>query len=112
MLVNLKKMRKMRNLTQKQLGAMVNHDARNISRYENLKISPGLDTTKAIAKALNTTIDYLVGDEDGPQDKIIINGLPITPREANHIVEYRKLDKNTMNYYDGLLESLNKNNKS
>jgi predicted transcriptional regulator len=38
-------------------------DARQISRYENGRITPSLDAITHIAEALNVSIDYLVIDD-------------------------------------------------
>ncbi len=41
-------------------------DARQISRYENGRITPSLDAIAHIAQALNVSIDYLVIDDHAP----------------------------------------------
>jgi len=38
-------------------------DARQVSRYENNRVAPGLDALIRIAQVFNTTVDYLLIDD-------------------------------------------------
>lgn len=61
--MNGKKMRELRKnlgLTQKELGKMVSVTNVSISGYEKNNRSPDIDTLSCIAKALNTTPNYLL----------------------------------------------------
>lgn len=55
--------RKARNLSQTELGRMVNLSKRMISHYEgNAPEGPPLTTLNKIADALNVTVSYLLGE--------------------------------------------------
>jgi transcriptional regulator with XRE-family HTH domain len=49
--------------SQAELAERVGGDGRQISRYENGRITPSLDALTRIAEAFNTSLDYLVFDD-------------------------------------------------
>ncbi len=56
----IKQLRTEAGLSQAELAKLVGGtDARQISRYENGRITPSLDATIRIAEALNVSLDYL-----------------------------------------------------
>jgi transcriptional regulator with XRE-family HTH domain len=60
----IKQLRTEAGLSQADLAQRVGgSDARQISRYENGRITPSLDATIRIAQALNISIDYLAIDD-------------------------------------------------
>ena len=60
-MVNLKKRRKQLGLTQKALAEAAGVDQQSIYQYEVGKYEPSISTIKALAKALDTSVDYLIG---------------------------------------------------
>lgn len=107
MVKNLRRIREKYGMTQRELGDLIGKDQKIISKYENERIEPDIETLKAMAKVLNSTIDYLVGiEEENHKEALLINGEPLTPKEANHIIEYRKLDVKTRKSYDNILEKM------
>jgi transcriptional regulator with XRE-family HTH domain len=59
----IKQLRTEAGLSQAELAKRVGStDARQISRYENGRITPSLDATIRIAEALNVSLDYLAID--------------------------------------------------
>lgn len=62
----IKSAREARGLTQKDLGDRVNLNDKQIWRYENGLNAPGADALTDIAKALEVSLDYLVGLVDEP----------------------------------------------
>lgn len=63
---NLKKARKYKNLTQEQLGNLVNVQKSAISKYERGAIQPSQDILIRISEVLNVSVDYLLGKSDIP----------------------------------------------
>lgn len=63
----LKYMRKLRNLSQEELGKKINSTKGTISNYENEYSTPSNDVLKDLADVLDTTTDYLLGRSDDPQ---------------------------------------------
>lgn len=58
---NLKKLRKSRNLTQKELGAMIGLSKAVVSKYETSMGYPTFDVLIRIAQYFGVTTDYLLG---------------------------------------------------
>ena len=63
----VRKRRKKKHLTQKQLAEMLNLTQSMICEYETGKSVPSLKNLPRLAVALNTSIDYLFGVTDFPQ---------------------------------------------
>lgn len=53
----IKELRKIKGLTQPQLGALINKDYQDISRLENGKVNPSAFYIFQIAKSLNVPIE-------------------------------------------------------
>jgi len=68
----LKKLRKKNKVTLDELAREIDITKTTISRYENEKRVPKMDTVKKIADYFNVTTDYLIGntDEKKSADKI------------------------------------------
>lgn len=60
----IKKLRLEQNISQNQLAKKARISQAGLSAIENTTKSPNIETIKAIANALNTTIDYLLGNDD------------------------------------------------
>ncbi|MGH3369659.1 MAG: helix-turn-helix domain-containing protein [Nocardioidaceae bacterium] len=59
----IKQLRKEAGWSQGELAERVDTDARQISRYENGRITPGLDVLARIAQTLDISLDHLVFDD-------------------------------------------------
>ena len=62
--MNLREKRKEKGLTQKELSAMCGINQNTVSRYETETRQPRLKDAQALAKALDCTIDELIGSEE------------------------------------------------
>ena len=62
---NFKKLRKCRNLTQKEMGAKIGLSKAVVSKYENGMGYPTYDVLIRIAQYLGVTTDYLLGVASG-----------------------------------------------
>ena len=60
----IKKIRKEKGWTQNDLGKLVNMHERQISKYEMNQIKPSSEVIIKIARALKTSSDYLLFDEE------------------------------------------------
>lgn len=58
----IKELRKEHAWSQGDLAERIGSDARQVSRYENGRITPSLDALARIAETLNVSLDYLVFD--------------------------------------------------
>ena len=62
---NFKKLRKSRNITQKELGAKIGLSKAVVSKYENGMGYPTYDVLIRIAQYFGVTTDYLLGVASG-----------------------------------------------
>lgn len=66
---NIRKLRKEKGLTQKELAEKLNTHYTNINRIENHKYIPSLNTLMQVADLFDVTLDYLAtGKEDELQE--------------------------------------------
>lgn len=61
---NIKYLRRKNNLTQSQLADIADIKIRQLQIVERCENISSVDTIYKIAKALNTTVDYLIENED------------------------------------------------
>lgn len=59
-------LRRAKHLTQEELAAAAEVDQSRISDYERSKENPTAPTLEKLAKALDTSVDYLLGLTDDP----------------------------------------------
>ena len=65
MLTNLKKLRLQKGVSQKQLADVIGVSQQAVNKYENHSTEPEISVLIAIASYFNTSIDNLVGYDDG-----------------------------------------------
>lgn len=89
----LKKLRREKDISQKELGDILNISRRVIGYYEsNDRFPKDEDTIKSIADFFNVTIDYLLGRTDRKEVAIIEN--EEIPQELRDIgVEYLEVNR-------------------
>lgn len=92
---NIRKIRKEKGFTQKQLGELCGIDEANIRKYELGKANPKIETIEKIAQALETSSDVIRGL------KIVKN---ITPEQ---LTQYDFLDPILLNMAKNMLDELN-----
>lgn len=63
---HLKKLRKSKNITQKQLAMNIGASERGIQQYELGERKPNYDMLIALADYFDISLDYLVGRSDDP----------------------------------------------
>lgn len=99
----LKELRITRNLTQEELGKMINVTKVSICCYEKGTRLPSLETLSELADIFNVSIDYFVGHDYYVNDNDSDIGINISKEEVSFIKEIRK--------YPRLCESINNNPK-
>ena len=67
---NIKKWRKLKKLTQQELGLLIDKNVKSIQRYETGVNPIPIDVLSNIAKALNIGIDKLIYENGGFSNKI------------------------------------------
>lgn len=83
----LKMRRKQIGLSQEQLGELVNFHVNTVRRWENGSRSPDAGTLQEIAKALDTTTTYLLGETDAPQ----VLAAPVAGASYRQVVEGKNI---------------------
>ena len=123
----IKELRKQHELTQEELGSIINVQKAAISKYELERATPSTDILKKLADYFNVTTDYLLGRTDEPQGTGFQKGLlgdadslaekvdrqdvvtaspPLTPDEIIHIKKYRALSDKGKQIIDMNLDQL------
>ena len=75
------------NLSQEQLAEIAHTDQKRISKYEHSQSDATGDTLAALATALGTSTDYLLGLTDDPTPNFQDNDL--APKERKTITAWR-----------------------
>ena len=78
----LKALRTEHGWSQAELAERTDSDARQVSRYENGKVAPGLEAVIRIAETFNVSVDYLV-IETAPRRPLHAPSSPIDARLAD-----------------------------
>ena len=68
--MNLKEKRLEKDMTQAELADRLGIKRQRLSNYEVGIREPNIDTLKALAKALECTVDELIEDEDDQQGRV------------------------------------------
>ena len=97
-------LREEKRLTQMMLAELTGMTDREVSNIESGKVTPLFSSIYEIAKALNTSIDYLVSEGDDPDKEKYIHDIAVriknlSPADIIHISEYIK-------FYEKQSESL------
>lgn len=93
MLVNLKRLREERHISQKLLAESIGVTQQSINKYENHNIEPDIQTLVRIANFFDTSVDYLIGNTvvRWKIDVLTIPGLSVD--EEKLLTGYRKLTR-------------------
>jgi len=98
----LKQRRELKSLSQSKLAEQLGLHHSIIGRYERDQAKPTIDVVKNMAKVLDTSVGYLLGENDDAdllKDKDMLDRL----KELNKLPEH---DKNCILYtLDGLLQN-------
>lgn len=60
----IKQYRKLKNITQEEMAALLNVTRQSYINYENGETEPSFETLKKISKILNVSIDALLDNEE------------------------------------------------
>ena len=73
----IKELRELKDLTQEQLGKMVNLSQQTIGHYEVDRANPDLETLKKFVNIFDCSFDYLVGNSDVKKIKNLTIPIPL-----------------------------------
>ena len=91
MLKNLKKLRKEKGVSQKQLADVVSVSQQSINKYENHNIEPDIDTLIKMADYFETSVDYIIGHSNIRRKIEVVSSYDLNIEEAKLIENYRNL---------------------
>lgn len=97
----LTEVRKLRKLSQDELGKRVDVHGAVIGRYERDEVKPSIEMAKALAEVLEVSLDYLVGSTDTLLDKAVMK----------KILDIQKLKPNDKEHVFALLDAFLKQTK-
>ena len=95
----IKSLRTKERYSQTEFGEMVGVRPNTVWRWENDKAKPDTETLVKIARALNTTAAYLLGETDAPQQERPLQNDSITAIIPQTKEQSVKTDKGMMTYY-------------
>ncbi len=101
----LRRLRSARNISQSELAATLGVSQQAVTKWENNKSKPSLQTVKKIAQVFDVSTDYLL-DNEGKKEEV-------TEDEKQMLEEYRQLDdegKNAFHYMLNMLTHLKQSN--
>jgi len=99
----LRECREAKGLSQKELAKLLNTSYSVIGKYERDEMLPSIEAAKKIAKLVDTTIGYLLGETD--QENILKD--PDMLRRLNEIEKMDNEDKNhILHVLDGFIKSV------
>ena len=105
MLINLKKLRKERNLSQQELAEILGISQQSINKYENHDVQPDFHTLKKMAVFFNTSVDYLIGNDECYSAIFNNASLSLSAEEITLLAQFRNLDENQRNCLRMLMQT-------
>lgn len=96
-------LRKERKMTQDELAKLLNTSISVVGRYERDEMTPSVEVAKNIATFLNTTVGYLLGENDNAD-------LFKDPAMLNRLVELQNMENSDKSHIlhvlDGFIKSV------
>lgn len=99
----IKRLRKERKLTLRELSEKVDISISFLSDIENGRSNPSLERLKSIAEALDTTVSYLLGEEDNSIKGQPDNTLKLTRRDEREIEKILEETRRKLENAEGLM---------
>lgn len=93
MLKNLKLLRELTAVSQKQVAQAIGVSQQSINKYENHNIEPDIETLIRIADFFDTSVDYLVGHTAIRRKIENVTLYELNAEERKLVDKYRKLSK-------------------
>ncbi len=85
---NLKKYRKIKGYTQRELSDYLNYHSTAIANYESGRNEPCIDDLITLARLLDVTIDELVGMELSAEEMILLSVFKKLEKKDRQIITY------------------------
>ena len=105
MLVNLRKLREEKRISQQKLGEIIGISQQSINKYENHNIEPDINTLKLLADYFNTSVDFLIGHTDIRHKIENVTTMDLNDHEVTHINKYRQLTGKQQACIDNVIDN-------
>lgn len=108
-MINLKKLRLERNLSQQKLAEKFGITQQAIFNYENGITEPDIYMLKQFADFFHTSVDYIIGYTDNPisiDTQTVFFEKANSSKELHHLFLYQRLSSSTQNHIDAIMEEL------
>ena len=105
MLLNLKKLREERAISQRALAEVIGVSQQSVNKYENHNIEPDIETLIRIADYFDVSMDYLVGRTEHRTENVSGKELYLDSREISVIKKFRKLNKKQKECVEVIIDS-------
>lgn len=103
MIKNLKKLRRDKGITQKQLANMLGVSQQSVNKYENHNVEPDLSTVMKMADYFGTSVDYLIGYTDAETENASLH--TVSEEEAVLLRSWRVLSSSQRAAISAIIES-------
>lgn len=107
---NMKKLRKLHNLSQQKLADILHISQQSVYKYENDITSPDLETLIRMADFFNTSVDYIIGHTDISHKVEPVTDTMLNQDETQLLTAYRKLSPSHRNIVKMVAESYDDKN--
>lgn len=91
MIKNLKQLRTIKGISQKQLAEIMSLSQQSINKYENHGVEPDIDTLIKLADYFNTSVDYLIGHTNINHKIEPVNFFDLNNDETELLTKYRNV---------------------
>lgn len=103
-MLNLKKLREEKALSQQRLADLFNLSQQSIYKYENAISEPDIETLKKLANFFDTSIDYLVGHTNIRHKIEPVERCDLNNQELEHMDKIRALPVTVRTKLDSLID--------
>lgn len=103
MIKNLKKLRRDKGITQKQLAGVLGVSQQSVNKYENHNVEPDLTTIMKMADYFGTSVDYLIGYADSETENATLH--TVNEEEAHLLRSFRILSNSQRAAVSAIIES-------
>lgn len=107
-MINLKKLRQERNLSQQKLADNFGTSQQAIFNYENGISEPDIYMLKQFADFFHTSVDYIIGYTDNPlpHDEGTVILEKNSAKDMHHLFLYQQLAPHIQGHVDAIMEEM------
>lgn len=108
MLVNLKRLREEKGISQQTLAHAIGCSQQSVNKYENHNIEPDIETLIRIADYFETSVDFIVGHTNIRHKVEPVRSFELNDAEGKMLLAFRKLNVKQRNAVATVIDSYSK----